>query len=607
MVERTPCSELHEIEDHGIIGDMSTAALVARDGTIDFMCWPRFDSPSIFTRLLDTEKGGEFSITPQLPDARNLQVYLPDTNILLTRWMSHEGSAEIVDFMRPALGEAGGGTQLIRRVEATRGTIAFELSCRPRFDYGRVVGTVTPCDEGVRIDGGEADLSLRLASDIAMQARGGDVHAEFSLACGEVAWFVLDDGQLAPLSAQQAQLALDDATHYWRSWVAKSTYKGRWRETVMRSALALKLLTSRDHGSMVAAPTFGLPETPGGVRNWDYRFTWIRDASFTMYAFIRLGFNDEAYRFTQWVDERVTHTDAEGHLHLVYNIDGSTELAEQSLDHLAGYRGSRPILIGNAAFDQKQLDIYGELMDAIYLSNKYGEAISHDGWKKVCHLVEYVAGHWRDPDAGIWEIRATPRSFLHSRLMCWVAVDRALRLAQKRSLPAPFDRWVSLRNEIHEDIWSTFWNEEKGHFVQSTEGADLDASLLLMPLVRFVAATDPRWLATLDAIGRELGDDAMVWRYKMDDGLPGKEGAFTTCSFWYVECLARAGRLDEASTAFTKVLAYANHLGLYAEELDHDGSHLGNFPQALTHLALISAAYYLDRELSGNQDAMWRP
>lgn len=607
MVERTPCADLHEIEDHGIIGDMSTAALVARDGTIDFMCWPRFNSPSIFTRLLDIEKGGEFSITPQLPSARNLQIYLPDTNVLLTRWMSHDGSAEVVDFMRPALGEAGGGTQLIRRVEATRGRIAFKLSCRPRFDYGRVVGTVTPCDEGVRIDGGEADLSLRLASSISLQARGGDVHAEFSLECGEVAWFVLDDGELAPLSAEQAQLALDDTTHYWRNWVAKSTYQGRWRETVMRSALALKLLTSRDHGSMVAAPTFGLPESPGGVRNWDYRFTWIRDASFTMYAFIRLGFNDEAYRFTQWVDERITHTDAEGHLHLVYNIDGSTELAEQSLDHLAGYRGSRPILIGNAAFDQKQLDIYGELMDAVYLSNKYGEAISHDGWTKVCRLVEYVAGHWRDPDAGIWEIRATPRAFLHSRLMCWVAVDRALRLAQKRSLPAPFDRWVSLRNEIHEDIWSTFWNEEKGHFVQSTEGADLDASLLLMPLVRFVAATDPRWLATLDAIGRELGDDAMVWRYKMDDGLPGKEGAFTTCSFWYVECLARAGRLDEASTAFTKVLAYANHLGLYAEELDHDGSHLGNFPQALTHLALISAAYYLDRELSGNQDAMWRP
>jgi GH15 family glucan-1,4-alpha-glucosidase len=607
MVERPPCNELHEIEDHGIIGDMSTAALVARDGTIDFMCWPRFDSPSIFTRLLDIERGGEFSIRPELPGARNLQLYLPDTNVLLTRWMANEGSAEIVDFMRPIRGEDGGGSQLVRRVMATRGRVEFSLSCRPRFDYGRVVGTVKECEQGVHIDAGEAGLSLRLASTVALQASGGDVLAQFTLEAGEVAWFVLDDGSETALTPEQSQQALDDTTVYWRAWVAKSTYTGRWRETVMRSALALKLLTSRDHGSMVAAATFGLPEALGGVRNWDYRFTWVRDASFTMYAFLRLGFNDEARQFTRWVDERITDTDAEGHLHLVYGIDGSTELEEQSLDHLAGYRDSHPILIGNAAFDQKQLDIYGELMDAVYLSNKYGEAISRDGWVKVCKLVDYVGEHWRDADAGIWEMRDKPKQFLHSRLMCWVAVDRALRLAQKRSLQAPFARWAALRNDIHENIWSDFWNEEKGHFVQSLGSTELDASLLLMPLVRFVSATDPRWLATLDAIGRELGDDGMVMRYRVDDGLPGKEGAFTTCSFWYVECLARAGRLDEARTAFAKVLGYANHLGLYAEELDRDGSHLGNFPQALTHLALISAAYYLDRELGGKGQTLWRP
>ena len=607
MVERTPCTELHEIEDHGIIGDMSTAALVARDGTIDFMCWPRFDSPSIFTRLLDIEKGGEFAIKPTLVEARNLQIYLPDTNVLLTRWMSTHGSAEVVDFMRPVFGEDGGGTQLIRRVEATRGSVRFTLSCRPRFDYGRVTGAARVCDDGVRIEAPDGGLGLRLAGTVALDAAEGDAFADFTLAPGEVAWFVLDDGSLGALDAEHCQYALDDAVRYWRSWVAKSTYTGRWRETVMRSALALKLLTSRNHGSMVAAATFGLPESLGGVRNWDYRFTWVRDASFTMYAFIRLGFNDEARQFTRWVDERISNTDAEGHLHLVYGIDGSTKLEEQSLDHLAGYRDSRPIRIGNAAFDQKQLDIYGELMDAVYLSNKYGEAISRDGWIKVCRLIEYVGEHWRDADAGIWEIRNRPKEFLHSRLMCWVAVDRALRLAQKRSLQAPFGRWVTLRNEIHEDIWATFWNDEKGHFVQSTDGAELDASLLLMPLVRFVSATDPRWLATLDAIGRELSDDAMVLRYRMDDGLPGREGAFTTCSFWYVECLARAGRLDEACTAFAKILAYSNHLGLYSEELDQDGSHLGNFPQALTHLALISAAYYLDRELGGKSPAMWRP
>ena len=607
MVERTPCNALHEIGDHGIIGDMSTAALVARDGTIDFMCWPRFDSPSVFTRLLDIERGGEFSIRPELADARNLQLYLPDTNVLLTRWMAEDGSAEIVDFMRPALGQHGGGTQLIRRVEVTRGHVDFTLSCRPRFDYGRIAGQVNACEDGIRVDADAAGMGLRLSSNIALTASDGDISANFSLDVGAIAWFVLDDGSLPALTPEQSQQALDDTVRYWRTWAGKSTYTGRWRETVMRSALALKLLTSRDHGSMVAAATFGLPETLGGVRNWDYRFTWIRDASFTMYAFIRLGFNDEARQFTRWVDERITHTDAEGHLHLVYGIDGSTELEEQSLDHLAGYRDSRPILIGNAAFDQKQLDIYGELMDAVYLSNKYGEAISRDGWIKVCQMIDYVAAHWRDTDAGIWEMRAKPKAFLHSRLMCWVAVDRALRLAQKRSLQAPFARWAALRNEIHEDIWTTFWDDEKGHFVQSNDGSELDASLLLMPLVRFVSATDPRWMATLDAIGRALGDDAMVWRYRVDDGLPGKEGAFTTCSFWYVECLARAGRLDEACTAFAKILAYGNHLGLYAEELDRDGSHLGNFPQALTHLALISAAYYLDRELSNKSQTLWRP
>lgn len=591
------------IEDHALIGDMSTAALVSRHGAIDFMCWPRFDSPTVFASLLDPEKGGEFAIRPILRDARTLQIYLPDTNVALTRWLSEEGSAEVVDVMRPQQGVKGGEPHLLRRVEATRGEVRFEVECRPRFDYARAAGAARKTGDAVVFKSGA--MALRLTSDAPLRARsGGNATSSFTLKKGEVRWFVLDGGEGDAPLGDAAEAAVASAVAWWRRWAAQSTYTGRWRETVMRSALALKLMTSRDHGSIIAAPTFGLPEAPGGERNWDYRATWIRDASFTVYALVRLGFHDESLDFMAWIAKRLEEND--GKLSIMYRLDGSTELHETELSHLSGYGGARPVRIGNEAVDQIQLDIFGELLDAAYLADKYGRAMSADGWTATCRIVEHVVEHWRDPDAGIWEMRCPPREFLHSRLMCWVAVDRALRLAAKRSLPAPVARWTAVRDAIHKDIWSHFWDDELGHFVESRGSKDVDGAMLLMPLVRFVGASDPKWLATLDAIAHRLGDDSLVFRYRSDDGLKGVEGAFTACSFWYVECLARAGRLDEARTAFEKILGYGNHLGLFAEEIGLDGGHLGNFPQALTHLALISAAYFLDRELSGERST-WRP
>ena len=592
------------IEDHGIVGDLSTAALVAGDGTIDFMCWPCFDSPSLFASLLDGDKGGSFELAPLLASPRRMQTYLPDSNVLVTRWLSPEGSAEVCDLLaHPASARAA--PRLIRRVRVTRGSVRFRLCCRPRFDYGRADTKAEACANGVLLSGG--GRAVRLSGSVPLDVDGAACVAAFTLEVGALADFVLDDGAEAPLDADAVSEAISGAHEYWQAWARRSTYRGRWREAVGRSALVLKLLTAHRHGSVAAAATFGLPEVPGGDRNWDYRAAWIRDSSFTVYAFMRLGYVAEARAFTGWVAARIRDAEPHGRLRIMYALDGGDATPELVLGHLAGYGGARPVRIGNDASGQMQLDIYGELLDSTYLSNKYGDAISHEGWEHVCRAVEHVCAHWQEPDAGIWEMRGEPRAFLHSRLMCWVALDRALRLAGKRSLPAPFTRWSETRGAIDADIWANFRHPENGYFVQYQGATSLDASALMMPLVRFVSATDPVWLATLDAIGNQLTDDGLVYRYRSDDGLDGQEGAFTACSFWYVECLARAGRLGQAQLLFERVLRYANPLGLYAEELGPVGEHLGNFPQALTHLALISAAFYLDRQLSGADQTTWRP
>ena len=600
------------IGDYGIIGDLHTVALVGMDGSIDFLCFPSFDSPSVFAALLDADHGGRFQVAPVLDGAARKQLYLPDTNVLLTRFLAADGVAEVSDFM--PVEDAGQAHNLVRRAKTVRGELTFRMRCDPRFDYGRATHTAelrgTGQDKNEVMFVGQAggrELALRLMSSVPLRVEEGAALAEFRLGADQSAWFVLE---VAVPGARDALADLPDyhrdafkaTVNFWRRWIDRGTYRGRWREQVNRSALTLKLLTSRKHGSIVAAPTFGLPETIGGARNWDYRYTWIRDSSFTLYGLMRLGYTHEAAAFMRWVMKRGEELEPDGSLQIMYGLDGRHELPEETLTHLEGYKGSSPVRIGNAAYTHLQLDIYGELMDSVYLYDKYGSPISHDGWANVRRLIDWVCEHWREPDEGIWEVRGGRREFLYSRVMCWVAVDRAIRLAGKRSFPAPLARWHDVRDTIYADIYARFWNAERQAFVQHAASTTLDAAALLMPLVRFVSPTDPRWMSTLRAIERELVSDSLVYRYHLDDrfsdGLSGQEGTFSMCSFWYVECLSRMGDLHKARFFFEKMLGYANHLGLYGEELGPQAQHLGNFPQAFTHLALISAAYDLDRRLS---------
>jgi len=608
MVESTG---YQPIEDYGIIGDLHTVALVGKDGSIDFMSFPRFDSPTIFAGLLDREKGGHFCIQPAL-DATRKQMYLPDTNVLITRFLAAEGVAEVSDFMPVGFHPHDHPRVLVRRVKTVRGNVRFDLEFNPRFDYARADHTVEQRDgELIFASKGADGVVIRLRTQVPLTVNGdGSASASFELRAGETAAFVLEevgDGIPSPsASPDYVSEAFKNTVNFWRSWIGRSHYAGRWQETVNRSALALKLLVSETHGSLLAAATFGLPEQIGGERNWDYRYTWIRDASFTLYALIRLGYTDEAGSFMRWIHDRCMDLNPDGSMQITFGHDGRKILTEETLPHLEGYRGSSPVRIGNGAYDQLQLDIYGELMDSIYLYNKYGEPIPYDLWVNLVRLINWVTEHWQLPDEGIWEVRGGQQEFLYSRLMCWVAVDRGIRLADRRSFPYPFDKWRATRDAIYQDIMTNFWDPRRGTFVQHKGVTTVDASNLLMPMVKFISPTDPRWLSTLKAMDEDLVDDSMVYRYKIDeaahDGLVGDEGTFNMCSFWYSEVLARSGDVQKARFFFEKMLGYANHLGLYAEELGPHGEHLGNFPQAFTHLGLISAAYAIDRKLS---DAGW--
>ncbi len=594
----------HRIEDHAIIGDLHTIALVALDGTISFLCAPSFDSPSVFASLLDPERGGRFELAAAFDAPTNRQLYLPDTNVLLTRFLHDDGVAEISDFMPVAA--AGSPHHIVRRAKAVQGDVPFVMRCAPRFDYGRATHTVQRMPDGVVFSSSSPHQVLRLRTPVPVEIDGPDATAKFMLRSGEAVSFVLEflpeDG---PSRCDRADYVVDSfksTMNFWRRWAGHATYRGRWREMVLRSALTLKLLTSQRHGSIVAAPTFGLPEQIGGTRNWDYRFTWIRDASFTLYGLMRLGFTDESAAFMKWVEARCAELEPDGSLQIMYGLDGRHDIREEELPNLAGYRGSRPVRVGNAAAKNLQLDIYGELMDAIYLYDKYGAPISFDFWSNIRRLIDYVCANWRRPDESIWEGRGGRREFLYSRVLCWVAIDRAIRLSIRRSLPGPLARWHDERDAIYEDVFTRFWDAERGTFTQSPGSNALDASTLLMPLVRFISPTDPRWLSTLRAIDRGLVADSLVYRYRIgdefSDGLPAGEGTFSMCSFWYVECLSRAGDLLKSRHYLEKMLGYANHVGLYGEELGPRAQHLGNFPQAFTHLSLISAAYDLDRRLS---------
>jgi GH15 family glucan-1,4-alpha-glucosidase len=608
------------IEDYGIIGDLHTAALVGMDGSIDWLCFPNFDSPSVFAAILDEEKGGRFKISPTLENVTHKQFYWPDTNVLMTRFLCADGVGEITDFMpvdKPAAW--CGRHQVVRRVAVVRGAMPFRMECRPAFNYARDKHEIRTCGaEGVTFR--SAHLSLGLATTLPLKPDGrGGVETEFTLHEGDCANFLLED---IPAGAECSAALKDGEAHelfartvsYWRRWISKCTYTGRWREMVRRSALVLKLLTSEPTGAIVAAPTCSLPESVGQGRNWDYRYTWIRDAAFTLYGLLRIGFTEEASKFVHWLEERCHELTEEGSLQTMYRLDGGHRITEETLDHLSGYMNSRPVRIGNAAYEQLQLDIYGALMDSVYLYNKYGNPISYQLWRDLRRLLNWVCDNWQKKDYGIWEVRGGPQQFVYSKLMCWVALDRGLRLADKRSFPADREKWLATRDRIYEEILSLGWNRERQSFVQRYGGDSLDAAALIMPLVFFMSPTDPRMLKTLDAINRSrshggLMSNSLVYRYDVkqsSDGLAGEEGTFNMCTFWLVEALTRAGRVDrrrleEARLIFEKMLGYANHLGLYAEETGARGEALGNFPQAFTHLGLISAAFNLNRALGSHE------
>src|SRR5262245_6784983 len=609
-------STYQPIENYGLIGNLRTAALVGMDGSIDWLCLPCFDSPSVFAAILDDAKGGRFRIAPSCgcDQLRHKQFYWPDTAVLVTRFLHADGVGEVEDYM-PVRGAGPGLDELVRRVRVVRGRLPFRLECRPALDYARAEHRTHLDARGARFDG--PGMSLGLASTVPLLADGAGVVADFTLGEGEKVTFVLrrlgpeDQHGYCPGTGEAEDL-FRDTVSFWRRWLSRCTYTGRWREMVHRSALTLKLLSFEPTGAIVAAPTCSLPEAIGGVRNWDYRYTWIRDAAFTLYGLLRIGFTEEAARFADWLKARWRDADGDGTgpLQLMYGIDGRADLVEETLDHLEGYRGSRPVRIGNGAYRQLQLDIYGELMDAIYLYNKYAQPVTYDGWTYLRRLVDWLCDNWHRADEGVWEVRGGRRHFVYSKFMSWVAVDRGLRLADKRSFPADRTRWLEVRDEIYEEVMARGWNPSRKAFVQAYGSNALDAAGLLMPVVFFMAPNDPRMLHTVDAICQPLGAgglaaDGLVYRYDpatAPDGLAGAEGTFNMCSFWLVEALTRAGRtdparLEDARLLFEQMLGYANHLGLYAEQTGPSGEALGNFPQAFTHLALISAAFNLDRTL----------
>ncbi|EDR04589.1 glycoside hydrolase family 15 protein [Laccaria bicolor S238N-H82] len=639
------------IADHGLIGNLRTAALVSLDGSIESYCVPNFDSPSVFARILDKDKGGHFSITPTIPFTSK-QNYLPSSNVLQTKFMNDEGVISITDFLpRPRQPNSILDTHkpllpwLVRRVECVRGKVPLLMQCAPAFNYARSSHVTTlvedtsipfgPKRHKVVFDSDSFSLDLRYVVEsteditqidpepdielIDLSEKGHKglaVQSAFTLSEGQIVTFVLRTPPTevirAPLSGQNEALTTN-TNHYWYDWISKSTYTGSWKESVHRSALALKLLIYEPTGAVVASPTFSLPEYIGGVRNWDYRASWIRDSSFTLYALIRLGFTEEANAYLGFIFERIRNKNADGSLQIMYTIHGGKEFEEIELDHLDGHKGSRPVRIGNGAIDHVQLDIYGELMDCIYLGQKFGRPLDTDLYVISIFIIELLSTLVLC--RSIWEVRDTQRHFTYSKVMLWVAMDRGLRLADKRSFPCPNRyKWLAARDELYEEIMHRAWNKEGKFFGQSYEETDVvDAAVLIMPLVFFMQASDPRFVSTLKQILKTpakggLTSNNLVYRYdtkKTADGVGGEEGTFCLCTLWCIEALTRAGQSDrtlipKAVSMFEDFLLYLNHVGLCTEEISDAGVGLGNAVQGFTHVTLISAAYNLSRTLHKN-------
>lgn len=732
-------SDYLPIEQYGIIGNLRTCALVGSNGSLDFFCYPKFDSPSIFLKLLDRKKGGYFSVKPLngtdwsnadikpqnrpsdadiklnydncTPDGQqngvsnnsenctdkftSRQQYFPMTNVLLTKFLSESSVGELSDFMPMPRSEDARTTPVLpwifRKIDVIRGKMTFKIECFPAFDYARAPHEVyissgsphSPTEEYPEhlwtpdLSGTTIQKSIKFRSAnrvmellVLVKYTSNKEDYDFMSPCPRIKWNVerreemMGPGVVADITLFETQQLflvfresptesprilytaniclknrslsklrksgvsklfdppfnvstlerIENETHqFWIDWVSKCKYTGRWREVVLRSALTLKLLTYAPTGAVVASPTFGLPEGIGGERNWDYRFSWVRDSAFTVYALLRVGFTDEARDYWKFMERRCQELNRDNSLEIMYTIDGGKETEESILDHLEGYKGSKPVRIGNAAQSHLQLDIYGELLDAAYLYNKFGVPISYDLWVSIRKLVNYVCEHWKEPDMSIWEVRGEKKNFTYSKVMCWVAVDRGLRLSEKRTLPCPDrEKWLKTRDIIYEDIMEKGFSKQRHSFVQSYESTALDCACLIMPLVFFISPADPRLLKTLEQIMKppERGGllvNNLCLRYDIsltDDGLRGVEGTFAMCTFWLVEALTRAGRyskdhLSKALLIFEQALSYASPLGLFSEEVAKSGELLGNFPQAFTHISLISAAFNLDRVLNG--------
>jgi GH15 family glucan-1,4-alpha-glucosidase len=598
------------IAAHGLVGDLQTAALISTDGTVDWFCAPRFDSPSMFGALLDRQRGGHCRVRPAAPAFEVRQLYFPDTAILITRFMTEAGAAEVADFMVPSQTRPPGDYhRLFRMLRCVRGRVEFQLDVAPRFDYGRRPHKTHTTEDGavfVSTDGTLTMHAVREPDDERLAnlrvTEDGDVRGSVTLVAGQVRGIVLETGGAAPRAVRVGEVeeAFDATVRFWHSWLAGSTYRGRWREALNRSAVTLKLMTYAPTGAIIAAPTAGLPEQLGGERNWDYRYTWVRDASFAVNSLLRLGFADEAADFARWLGDRYRQRERGEPLNVMYRVDGSPDLAEEVLDHWEGYRGSAPVRIGNDASGQLQLDIYGELMDSVYQAHRHGSPVGHEGWRALSEVLSWLTENWDRPEEGIWETRGGRQDFTYGRVMSWVAFDRGIRLAETLGRPGALTQWRTQRDQIYAQVWQRGFHSGQKSFVQRYGSDVLDSSLLRMAQVGFVTPRDPQWLTTVAAMERELVEDSLVYRYDPNaspDGLRGTEGTFSLCTFNYVDALARTGQLTKARLVFEKMLTHGNHLGLYAEEIGPTGEQLGNFPQAFTHLALIDAATTLDKAL----------